>query len=241
MLPSHEIVERAHGASEMLDRLLMGHVLEADLQGIDLAWCDEPLRVAPAINVGASTIDDDPPIDHREPQDEDRGEGDPTYRAAVTPNQARALRRRVAKRVLQIESAVNDLVTIHEALKPKTKDQLEALRSARDDELKDDSDGWCKSCRRIKVESVVTLAPDGEPYYVGMCRSCGQLRAQIKADYPIEMRMRQFPPKQLVLWKHLGRRIYDSHIRAALGIDQVSDEGRKRAERMREELRSVAS
>lgn len=64
------------------------------------------------------------------------------------------------------------------------------------------SDDWCRSCwRNDKTCTPITKRGNGRPFYVGLCKRCGELRAALG------MRRTQMPPLELVMLRHAGQPI----------------------------------
>lgn len=108
MMSNHELLTKAHGASEMLDRLLMGgetdNPLSRLMDALDRAWLDEPAAKSTAINAGAHRENDE--TTERPPAVDDSGaalHSDPTGDAATSPTSpAEYARRDVERRINQL-------------------------------------------------------------------------------------------------------------------------------------------
>lgn len=59
-------------------------------------------------------------------------------------------------------------------------------------------DEWCRCCWKDRKHCTpITLRPDGQPFYRGLCRWCGQTSKDLGAE----------PPTWLVAKRHRGERI----------------------------------
>lgn len=64
------------------------------------------------------------------------------------------------------------------------------------------TDDWCRSCwRNDRTCTPITKRGNGRPYYVGLCKHCGELRTALG------MRRTQMPPLELVMLRHAGQPI----------------------------------
>jgi hypothetical protein len=68
--------------------------------------------------------------------------------------------------------------------------------------------GWCTSCyRNDHQHEPVGTRPDGRPYYIGLCRWCGDFRAA---------HGQQLPPLDLLKARHSGKQITTTMVKLAL-------------------------
>lgn len=133
---------------------------------------------------------------------------DPTPIAALRPDQAKRDLKEIDRRLGNLRSDSRVLLAIfrrHQAA--RTQAQVDVLRDASDTEERASklvTKDWCRSHLRVQVLEPVTVRKDkdtGEvaPYYAGMCRSCGDLLARIRKDFPGHISpSAEHPPLELV-------------------------------------------
>lgn len=131
---------------------------------------------------------------------------DPTGDAAVN-----------AMEILADDSAHEDLRAHLVQLKSTTGVLIDLLRTATPHMPRPDKqhlvekglreDGWCVSCYRDHGHlEPIEKKPNGTPYYVGLCRWCGQFKAKQGV----------VPPVELLSPRHQGKRITEAMVQRAM-------------------------
>ena len=130
------------------------------------------------------------------------GPSDPTGNAAVSGDRAAGDYRRIRREVEQLQMVVTRLTKLAapypvEHLEPEF---VEATAG----------EDWCRSCwRDDKYCEPITRRSNGKPYYVGLCKWCGQFNSTHN----------RIPPVELVQRRHRGDRINLPMIDQALKVD----------------------
>lgn len=164
------------------------------------------------------------PEPRRPPEDTGPRISDPTGEAAIADDPASAdlaeLDRRISRARIDLAVAVKILARHQTARTPA---QISNLRQVAADELDDLGDEWCKSHLQIHVLQPIDVRKSGEhagrPYYVGMCRWCGETLARLKRDHPKRFRSYRLMPIELVGAAHArkGHQLRQSDVDALLG------------------------
>lgn len=127
---------------------------------------------------------------------------DPTGEAAITPDRAAHALGELDDLLDELHAVVLDLAGLHDEWAPRS-----PKRVSDDDGFARD---WCLSCWRIdRTCTPVARRSDGRAYYRGMCKWCGELRAELRLG------VGQLPPRSLVEMhlqgKHVSERLLAVH------------------------------
>ena len=137
---------------------------------------------------------------------------DPAGNAAVSGDRAAADLRDV-RRLVELHCRIVDqlhAVASRYPAHPEPRTDIEATPG----------EDWCRSCWRDgKYHEPIGQRANGQPYYRGLCRWCGQLAKTIGAA---------LPPLDLVERKHRGERITDGMVEAAKTDTKRKAKGRKK-------------
>ncbi len=163
---------------------------------------------------------------------------DPTGEAGIRDDPASTdlaeLDKRLARARGDLAVAVKILARHQTA---RTPTQIRNLRQAADHELDDLGDDWCKSHLQIHVLQPIDVRKTGDnagrPYYVGMCRWCGENLSRLKRDHPKRFRSYRLMPIELVGAAHArkGHQLRQSDVDALLGPQHRAPRGRDRRPR----------
>lgn len=223
MKPDHRLATIGAIAAEAALVSTIGPTVVPDI----LAACGTTGQQRPERIRLADDIRDHDPATHDRPRPtEDTGPriADPTGEAAIADDPASTdlaeLDKRLARARGDLAVAVKILARHQTA---RTPNQIRNLRQAAADELDDLGDDWCKSHLQIHVLQPIDVRKSGEnagrPYYVGMCRWCGENLAKLKRDHPKRFRSYRWMPIELVGAAHArkGHQLRQADVDALLG------------------------
>lgn len=141
-------------------------------------------------STGSSHIDDD--------AERPTGHHDPTGDAAITPDRAAHHQREIRRHLELAITHLSQAITIGQSY-PSQATEPEDIEATPGKE-------WCRSCwKDRKYCEPITMRPDGQPYYRGLCRWCGAFASREGFE----------PPTDLVVLKHRGERITTPMVAAA--------------------------
>lgn len=147
---------------------------------------------------------------------------DPTGNAASDTTTDPAAHDRLHRILVHVANDTGDLIDLLRTATPSTPKPGRAEQQRA--ELV--TDGWCTSCFRDGgyLEPITTRRGDGEPYYVDVCKWCGEYRSCNDGE---------LPPVTILNDRHAGRRITQAMIDKARAAQRAAKANAKKSRKRR--------